>query len=146
MQARDEFNLGKSPRTNLRSQLSVAATAEDVSLLKPLLTAQDFFLSPPNYDEAGSRNSQRYGSSEQSSGKKGELLSEVHESPVKQRFFLALAALFGCFFFSLWGWMNIYNNRRRLGGLLISIGALTGSAGMGLLWLSRFPATWGWLL
>lgn len=44
------------------------------------------------------------------------------------------------------GWLNLYYKRRILGATLVGSGWLLGAGALGLLWLARFPSTWGWPL
>lgn len=60
-----------------------------------------------------------------------------------------LCAVFGVLLglgFSFWGWLNFDDHRRVRGAALISAGTLVFILGLGLLWLTTFQVSWGWLL
>lgn len=103
-------------------------------------------LTPAEIGQASGRNKECNSSSEESRSEKGKLCGQVNKSPVKVRFFFALACLFGTFGLSFLGWMNMNNNRRLRGVLLVAAGAGLGAGGLTLFWLSRFTWTWGWWL
>ena len=103
-------------------------------------------LKESKYSECYSGTEQSQSCIEQGSGKKSQLTCQFDKSPLKLRFFLAIAGLFLFFGFGFLGGRNIYNNRRLRGWLLIGGGGLLWLVSFGLLWLSRFPTTWGWPL
>src|SRR5450759_643931 len=73
--------------------------------------------------------------------------SKGFPDPLPRRFLIALVALFATGSFSYIGTKCIVdNNRRLLGWGLIGGGAIIGLSGMGLLWLSGFRSTWGWII
>jgi hypothetical protein len=71
---------------------------------------------------------------------------EINEFPIKRRFIFAFFCLPSGFFLSLWGWKCFDNQRHLFGAALICSGWLLGGIGLGLVWLTNFPNTWGWLL
>lgn len=89
---------------------------------------------------------QEIAKAQQSSGEKREISGQFDKSPIKARFFLSLAGLVVFFGFGLWGGRDIYNNRRRRGWVLITVGGSFWLGSFGLFWLSRFAWTWGWWL
>src|SRR4051794_7256547 len=103
-------------------------------------------LVPTEVGQPGGRYEKGNGGGKQTGGEVRQFPPEIDKPSIKFRFFLALSALFVCFALSLRGWQHIYNEWRRRGGLWLSGGGLIGALGLGLFWLSRYPASCGWLL
>src|SRR6266852_2594286 len=98
----------------------------------PCLQAEHNKLEKTNYGENGCS--------------KDEPASEFNQFPIIRRFFFAVFGLFSGFYISLRGWHLSDNQRKLLGATLVGIGWLVGAIGLGLLWLTAFPQTWGWSL
>ena len=71
---------------------------------------------------------------------------EAFDRIIIRRFLFAVLSFSGAFGIGLWGWQCSYNKRRSLGASLIGCGMLLGCIGLGLLWLTGFTSTWGWIL
>lgn len=71
---------------------------------------------------------------------------ENNEFPIIRRSLLAVfSALLGLDL-CLFGWDNFDGERRVLGAALLGLGGLVAFAGLGLVWLTQFTWSWGWLL
>lgn len=66
---------------------------------------------------------------------------------ISRRFFFVLSFGLGSFLLSVWAGSNLDDNRKILcPALLFVVGLVILLGGLGLLWATQFPETWGWVL
>jgi hypothetical protein len=82
----------------------------------------------------------------QQQGEPGQRPRRGRQPPFVRRMFICAALFFIDICLALWGGENLYRKRYLIGAALIGAGGLLACAGLGLLWVTQFPGTWGWLL
>jgi len=74
----------------------------------------------------------------------GSYPGEYHGPPIFRRSCLAFLSLLGCLGLSFRGWGYLDDKRVFLGAACLIASLLVGLGGMGLWFVTGFPATWGW--